>query len=184
MLIKCNIFSLTQRHHTTYSFPLFPATLLFFFFLVLWFILLNIQISSNFSCGEIASLYTLSLLVSVSYTFYTLKPSSLKESSIFSVYSFSHQISELTPENCPYTISPELPLSKSSTNSMLLKTLVNSYFSSPLTFQQHVRQLITLSPSMQMPHLAYSTIHLAVSFLSSWSPLFSVFTELSFPPDS
>ena len=178
------LFTYSETSHHLFFSSVSCNIAFFFFFLVLWFILLNIQISSNFSCGEIASLYTLALLVCVSYPFYTLKPSSLKESSIFSVYSFSHQISELTPENCPYTISPKLPLSKSSTNSMLLKMPVNSYFSSPLTFQKHVRQLITLSSSMQMPHLAYSTIHLAVSFLPSWSPLLSVFTELSFPPDS
>ena len=120
----------------------------FFFFLILWFILLKIQMSSNFSCGEKASLYTLSLLVCFSYSFYTLKPSSLKESCILSVSSFSHQISELTPENCSYTISAKLLLSKSSTNSILLKRLINSYFSSPLTFQQHLLNYSTFNHSL------------------------------------
>lgn len=82
-------YSKTSHHLFFSSVSCNIAFVFVFVFLVLCFILLNMQISSNFSCGEITSLYTLSLLVCVSYPFYTLKPISLKKSSRFSVSSFS-----------------------------------------------------------------------------------------------
>ena len=149
-----------------------------------WFILLNIQTCCNSSCLKRASLYPLPLLDFVSCLSYALKPSSLKESSIFSVSSFSHRIPKLTPENCSYTISPKLLSSKSSADSMLLKTTVNSHFSPSLTFQQHLPQLITLSSLMQVPHLAYNTTHLAgfsSTFLVPSSQCFCWITLSSWP---
>ena len=139
--------------------------------------------SSNFSCGEKASLYTLSLLVCFLYPFYTLKPSSLKESYIFSVSSFSikflSSLQRIAPtpfqQNCSYQSHQPTPCCWRRWS--ILISHLHWLLSSICWINQ---QLITLSALMQMPHLAYSTIHLAVSFLPSWPLLLSVFTELSF----